>query len=413
MTLPVTQRTDTLDTWRQNLNTIGSNTGDPVNIYVSDGTDSYTQPATGIIVATLNDLNTRKVKRSGDTISYLNVSTTLHVSGTTTLASLSTTSIAASSSISGASLSVTGQITSTVATGTAPFVVSSTTPVANLSIGGNAGTATSSTNLLGGALGSVPYQSGSGVTSFLNIGSANQLLTINGSANGLAYRSLTSNGGTISFTYTASGINLEASAVTGSTTFTGNITTVNGSTTTFEVSATTGNTWVGGIFQLGGTNSSGTISGTTFSIATNGNVTSSGTITSAGLNISGSSSISSTTLTGTTSFNSLTDVVTGTLTTTSTTANQVIQNLAIATYRSVEYIIQGVDSTGSKYHSSTIKAIHDGTNVSFTEYASAATANGLTGTFNVAISAGNLQLQVTPASANSTVFKVYAIATRI
>jgi len=42
-------------------------------------------------------------------------------------------------------VSATGQITSTVATGTAPFVVSSTTPVANLSIGGNAATATSAT----------------------------------------------------------------------------------------------------------------------------------------------------------------------------------------------------------------------------------------------------------------------------
>ena len=38
--------------------------------------------------------------------------------------------------------SISGQITSTVATGTAPFVVSSTTAVANLSIGGNAANAT-------------------------------------------------------------------------------------------------------------------------------------------------------------------------------------------------------------------------------------------------------------------------------
>jgi hypothetical protein len=42
----------------------------------------------------------------------------------------------------GESLTVSGQLHSTVATGTAPFVVSSTTPVANLSIGGNAATAT-------------------------------------------------------------------------------------------------------------------------------------------------------------------------------------------------------------------------------------------------------------------------------
>lgn len=43
----------------------------------------------------------------------------------------------------------TGQITSTVTTGSAPFVVASTTPVANLSIGGNAATATSLSGTLG------------------------------------------------------------------------------------------------------------------------------------------------------------------------------------------------------------------------------------------------------------------------
>jgi hypothetical protein len=42
-------------------------------------------------------------------------------------------------------VSATGVITSTVATGTAPFTVASTTAVANLSIGGNAATATSAT----------------------------------------------------------------------------------------------------------------------------------------------------------------------------------------------------------------------------------------------------------------------------
>ncbi|WP_395626630.1 hypothetical protein [Daejeonella sp.] len=42
----------------------------------------------------------------------------------------------------GTSLSVSGQLTSTIAPGAAPLVVSSTTPVANLSIGGNAATAT-------------------------------------------------------------------------------------------------------------------------------------------------------------------------------------------------------------------------------------------------------------------------------
>ncbi len=51
--------------------------------------------------------------------------------------------------ISAASATVSGQLTSTVATGTAPLVVSSTTPVTNLSIGGNAATVTTNANLTG------------------------------------------------------------------------------------------------------------------------------------------------------------------------------------------------------------------------------------------------------------------------
>ena len=68
-------------------------------------------------------------------------------------------------------------IESTVATGTAPFIVASTTPVDNLCIGGNAATATSatsstkSTNLIGGdnatLLGSIPYQSNVDTTTLL------------------------------------------------------------------------------------------------------------------------------------------------------------------------------------------------------------------------------------------------------
>ena len=57
-------------------------------------------------------------------------------------------------------------LNSTVATGTAPFTVASTTQVANLNAA-TAGTAGASTNIAGGALGSVPYQNASGTTLFL------------------------------------------------------------------------------------------------------------------------------------------------------------------------------------------------------------------------------------------------------
>jgi hypothetical protein len=59
------------------------------------------------------------------------------------------------------------QLTSTISTGTAPFVVTSTTPVANLSIGGNAATVTTNANLTGpitsvGNTTSVGSQTGTG-----------------------------------------------------------------------------------------------------------------------------------------------------------------------------------------------------------------------------------------------------------
>ena len=71
------------------------------------------------------------------------------------------------------SLSTAGQITSSVSTGTAPFVVASTTPVVNLSIGGNAATVTTNANLTGpitsvGNATSVASQTGTGSTFVMN-----------------------------------------------------------------------------------------------------------------------------------------------------------------------------------------------------------------------------------------------------
>jgi hypothetical protein len=92
------------------------------------------------------------------------------------LGAASATSLNASGNVTGSTLS------STVATGTAPFAVTSTTPVANLSIGGNAATASTATsataatlattaatamNVAGGALGAVHYQSAANTTAML------------------------------------------------------------------------------------------------------------------------------------------------------------------------------------------------------------------------------------------------------
>lgn len=101
---------------------------------------------------------------AGDSVRYEQFASPPAI-GNTTPAAGSFTTLSASSTVSGTgfstylasppaiggtapaagnftTLGATGQITSTVATGTAPFVVSSTTPVTNLSIGGSSGSCT-------------------------------------------------------------------------------------------------------------------------------------------------------------------------------------------------------------------------------------------------------------------------------
>ena len=86
----------------------------------------------------------------------------------------------------------------TTAPGTAPFVVSSTVPVANLSIGGNAASATTAatagtaTNITGGLGGSLPYQTGDGATGFVPIGTTGQVLQVNSGLTAPEWKTLTS-----------------------------------------------------------------------------------------------------------------------------------------------------------------------------------------------------------------------------
>jgi hypothetical protein len=94
-----------------------------------------------------------------------------------------------------------------------------------------------------------------------------------------------------------------------------------------------------------------------------------------------------------------------TLTTTATTANQVITAVSSTAYRTAKFIIQAVDATAGKYQSQEILAIHNGSTVAHTEY-TAINVGGAVSTFDVDISAGTLRLLCTPLSSNSTVFKV-------
>lgn len=98
-----------------------------------------------------------------------------------------------------------------------------------------------------------------------------------------------------------------------------------------------------------------------------------------------------------------------TLTTSATTANQVADSIAIATYRSVKYQIS--ITSGSAYHMTEVSIIHDGTDAYITEYGTILTGVSLA-SFDADISGGNLRLLTTPANA-STVYKIVATAINV
>jgi len=142
------------------------------------------------------NLNTDKIQ-SGDTVPALTVTTLTGNGGT-----INNTSVGATTESTGRFTT----ITSTATTGTAPLVVASTTPVANLSIGGNAATATTAANVTGTV---AVANGGTGQTTYTD----GQLLIGNSTGNTLAKATLTAgtgiaitNGnGTISIAATGSG----------------------------------------------------------------------------------------------------------------------------------------------------------------------------------------------------------------
>jgi hypothetical protein len=127
--------------------------------------------------------------------------------------------------------------------------------------------------------------------------------------------------------------------------------------------------------------STGNISGT------NGNLTTA--------NISGSLILGNSSVTTAISY--------GSVTTTAITANQTIASFSTTGVTGVEFLVKSIDSAGSKYGVATVVAVTDGTSV---DYSTFATVNlgGYTGALAVNIGSGQVRLQVTPASSNSTVW---------
>lgn len=98
-------------------------------------------------------------------------------------------------------------------------------------------------------------------------------------------------------------------------------------------------------------------------------------------------------------------VVPATLTTSTTTANQVVDTIPAASYRSVKYVVQTTSSTS--YSVTELLIIHNGTTAYITEYGTINTGSALV-TFSADVSGGNLRLLATPVNAVTTIKAVPA-----
>lgn len=194
------------------INGFGISTLNSTNaITVTEASTFYIQPpaATGntTITTAYGLISTGRIKAS-DFVGTVGA-TTASTGAFTTLSASTSVSFSPSGAITlnpttagtinnmsiGATTATTGRfttITSTIATGTAPFTVASTTQVANLNAA-TAGTATKSTNLVGGngttLLGSIPYQSAADTTTLLspNTTTTNKFLAqVGDGTNGMA-----------------------------------------------------------------------------------------------------------------------------------------------------------------------------------------------------------------------------------
>jgi hypothetical protein len=106
------------------------------------------------------------------------------------------------------------------------------------------------------------------------------------------------------------------------------------------------------------------------------------------------------------------NIHTHTTTTTSTTQVEVC-DINASTYRTSKFGVQITDTTAGEYHAVEILATHDGTTAYKTEYGEIHTGVSPLASFAVDISAGNLRLLATPASTNSTTFKVVNYSTLV
>lgn len=132
------------------------------------------------------------------------------------------------------------------------------------------------------------------------------------------------------------------------------------------------------------------------------------TITSVGGNITGNLSVSANSVANNFSANynvniGNTSLSWATITTTSTTANQIITSLDANVIRGAEFLVKGEEATGGKYTVVSLSGIHNGTSANYAVYSSV-NMGGQVGQLRVIYNSGLLSLAVTPATSNSTVW---------
>jgi len=132
------------------------------------------------------------------------------------------------------------------------------------------------------------------------------------------------------------------------------------------------------------------------------------TVTSIGGNITGNLGVTSNIVANKVTANDTFDIGNtslswATLTTTSTSANQVVTSIDGSVYRGAEFLVKGEESAGGKYTVVSLSGIHNGSSANYAVYSSV-NMGGQVGFVRVLYNAGNLELAVTPASSNSTVW---------
>jgi hypothetical protein len=219
------------------------------------------------------------------------------------------------------------------------------------------------------------------------VNNGNVTVSVGGTANVAVF---STTGANISGTLGVSG-NLTAGNVsTTAVSATGNVS--GGNLTTGGVVTATGNVSGGNLTTGGSVVATGNVSG--------GNLTTGGSVVATG-NVQGNNAIFTNDVKiGNTHINWATANTTST-----TPANQTIATISAAGIRGVEFFVRGEESLGGKYYIATVSAVHNGSSVDYAVYGTVA-LGGSTGALAVNYSAGNITLDVTPASSNNTVWVV-------